>query len=164
MCTKPERFTVEETGERRKEKRGSCGQLKTIIFSSKCTKCIRIIFFIQIVELSAMILLVGLLSAVFGLEFKDQTMDKPNLARFMLPPDKDYMDWWKLTPENYNERVLESVDAWIVAIHPKNQQPEVWRKMAPRYRGQIFFGKLQDDVINEDMKKRYKYDGRPIVS
>ena len=106
----------------------------------------------------------GLFLSVFGLEFKDQTMDKPNLARFMLPPDKDYMDWWKLTPENYNERVLESVDAWIVAIHPKNQQPEVWRKMAPRYRGQIFFGKLQDDVINEDMKKKYKYDGRPIVS
>ena len=108
---------------------------------------------------------IGLLSSVvFSLEFKDQTMDKPNLARFMLPPDKDYMDWWKLTPENYNERVLESVDAWIVAIHPKNQQPEVWRKMAPRYRGQIFFGKLQDDVINEEMKKKYKYDGRPIVS
>ena len=106
----------------------------------------------------------SLFLSVYGLEFKDQTMDKPNLGRFMLPPDKDYMDWWKLTPENYNERVLESVDAWIVAIHPKNQQPEVWRKMAPRYRGQIFFGKLQDDVINEDMKNKYKYDGRPIVS
>ena len=133
-------------------------------------KCINLSYFFVILDNRFLFVMIwvgfiGLLSSVvLGLEFKDQTMDKPNLARFMLPPDKDYMDWWKLTPENYNERVLESVDAWIVAIHPKNQQPEVWRKMAPRYRGQIFFGKLQDDVINEEMKKKYKYDGRPIVS
>merc|ERR1711990_742571 len=71
------------------------------------------------------------------------------------------MDWWKITEDNIKQRVTESVDPWIIAIHPKNQIPQIWKNMAPKYRSVIFFGKLLEENLNEKMKNKFKYEGKP---
>ena len=60
------------------------------------------------------------------------------------------------------ERVEQSVDCWIIALCPENQLPAVWRNFVVDYRGVIFFGKFWDKD-GEDLKRRFGYDGKPLV-
>ena len=46
------------------------------------------------------------LAVVAAIDIKDQTLDKPELVKFLLPEEKQYMDWWKITPDNFEQRVL----------------------------------------------------------
>ena len=62
---------------------------------------------------------------------------------------------------NIKARVTEAVDPWIIAIAPKNQLPLVWKNHAPKYRGIIFFGKLLEENLNEKMREKFKYTGKP---
>ena len=102
-------------------------------------------------------------SGISTQDLKDKTMDKPDLNKFLVPPENAYMDWWKITEENIKQRVTESIDPWIISIHPKNQNPSVWKNEAPKYRSVIFFGKLLDEDLNDKMTEKFKYIGKPKV-
>ena len=106
----------------------------------------------------------GLGNFAAGLDIKDQTLDKPDLVKFLLPSETEYIDWWKVNPENFKSRVMESVDCWIVAIHRKNQLPLVWKNEALKYRGVIFFGKFLEEDLTDDFKQMYDYTDKPKVS
>ena len=45
-----------------------------------------------------------LITTVLCIDIKDQTLDKPELVKFLLPQESQYMDWWKITPENFKGR------------------------------------------------------------
>ena len=51
-----------------------------------------------------------LVTVVAAIDIKDQTLDKPELVKFLLPEEKQYMDWWKITPDNFNQRVFSEHD------------------------------------------------------
>ena len=55
------------------------------------------------------------LAIVAAIDIKDQTLDKPELVKFLLPEEKQYMDWWKITPDNFEQRVLGR--CWYFVIH-----------------------------------------------
>lgn len=89
-------------------------------------------------------------------------MDKPRLKKFFLPEVDQYIDWWKITDQNFDQRVLESVDPWIIVIAPEHQIPVAWKEYATRYRGQFWFGKFFDKW-GENLGERFGYEGKPKV-
>jgi len=93
---------------------------------------------------------------------KDTSMDKPRLKKYFLPEVDQYIDWWKITDQNFNQRVLESVDPWIIVIAPEHQIPVAWKEYATKYRGQFWFGKFFDKW-GENLEERFGYQGKPKV-
>jgi hypothetical protein len=89
-------------------------------------------------------------------------MNKPNIKGYWLPPIDEYIDWWKVTDENIEKRVLGHVDCWIVALCPLNQLPQAWKKYVGPFRGAIFFGRFWDSD-GENLKERFGYEGKPMV-
>lgn len=89
-------------------------------------------------------------------------MDKPELNQYFLPPSDQYLDWYKVTDQNHPQRVMESVDCWIVALCPENQLPMVWKNYIKNYRGVVFFGRFWDKD-GSDLKDRFGYVGKPMV-
>ena len=65
--------------------------------------------------------------------------------------------------ENVFCELLNSVDTWIIAIHRKHQLPVVWKNEAVKYRGTMFFGKLLEENLNDELKSRFKYTDKPKV-
>merc|ERR1711935_743600 len=98
---------------------------------------------------------------LISIDIKDQTLEKPELIKYLLPEEKQYMDWWKITPDNFDQRIMNSVDTWIIAIHRKHQLPVVWKNEAVKYRGTMFFGKLLEENLNDELKSRFKYTDKP---
>ena len=47
-----------------------------------------------------------LISIVLAIDIKDQTLEKPELIKYLLPEEKQYMDWWKITPDNFDQRIM----------------------------------------------------------
>ena len=89
-------------------------------------------------------------------------MDKPELNQYFLPTSDQYLDWYKVTDQNHPQRVMESVDCWIVALCPENQLPMVWKNYIKNYRGVVFFGRFWDKD-GSDLKERFGYVGKPMV-
>ena len=48
---------------------------------------------------------------------KDKTMEKPNLNKFLLPPEANYMDWWKITEDNIKQRYHITHNSNGVVLH-----------------------------------------------
>jgi len=101
-------------------------------------------------------------AALNSSSLKDTTMDKPRLKKFFLPEVDQYIDWWKISDQNFDQRVLESVDPWIIVIAPEHQIPVAWKEYATRYRGQFWFGKFFDKW-GKNLGERFGYEGKPKV-
>ena len=53
-----------------------------------------------------------LISIVLAIDIKDQTLEKPELIKYLLPEEKQYMDWWKITPDNFDQRIMNRL--WVL--------------------------------------------------
>ena len=72
--------------------------------------------------------------------YSQPSLDKINPLEYNLP--NAYKDFYRITPKNFEKRVLKAIETWIVIFTSDSgfNFKLGWKKLAKSHRGSIFFG------------------------